>query len=548
MSNTQAAQADTVLSVRNLSIATVSAHPKVLVDAVSFDVRAGETLCIVGESGSGKSLTSFSIMGLLPPQALRVTSGEVLLAGQDLLRLTHRQILDFRASSMSMVFQEPMTALNPVQRVGDQIDEVLRIHCKELSGVERRAKVVRMLADVGLPDPEKLYAAFPHQLSGGQRQRIMIAMALILEPKLLIADEPTTALDVTTQRQILALIKDLQRLHGTAVIFVTHDFGVVADIADRILVMRQGVMVEQGDCKQILSDPADPYTRALIASVPSMFPPDRDAETNEPLMRVRSLCKVYGKKPLLGTARLVPALNDINLEIRRNEVIGVVGESGSGKSTLARCMIGLVEASSGEITLGGQVLARSCRERPLRDKKRIQIVFQDPYRSLNPRLKIGDSLTEGLRNIGVRPQQALQKVTDVLAIVGLDASVLSRYPHQFSGGQRQRLCLARAIVMEPEILIADEAVSALDVLVQEQVLDLLLDIKKKTGVAIVFITHDLRVAAQISDRVVVMRQGCIIESGAPSEVISAPGQQYTRELIASAPGMHWDFKNFRAYA
>jgi len=545
---TGTATEEVVLSVKDLVITTSGHEPRSLVNGVSFDVFAGETLCIVGESGSGKSLTSFSIMGLLPPDTLRVASGSISMMGTELRNVSQGELRSLRASSMSMVFQEPMTALNPVMRVGEQIAEVIATHQPDQSKGQRRDRVVKMLNDVGLPDPERLYTAYPHELSGGQRQRIMIAMALILEPRLLIADEPTTALDVTTQKQILSLIKDLQRSKGTSVIFVTHDFGVVADIADRILVMKRGDMVEMGSRDQILSHPSNAYTRALIASVPSVHPPTREEIKSDTILRIKNLNKLYGKRSVFGHSRQVKALTDVNLTIKRDEIVGVVGESGSGKSTLARCVIGLVESSSGEIELDGKALATSCKNRSLHEKRRIQIVFQDPYRSLNPRITIGESLTEGLCNTGVSVSQARQKVIDVLSIVGLEKEVLDRYPHQFSGGQRQRLCLARAIVMEPDVLIADESVSALDVLVQEQVLALLLDIKRKTGVAILFITHDLRVAAQISDQIVVMQRGRVVEAGPPVDVISHPSQAYTRELIRSAPGVHWDFTNFCAYS
>ncbi|HEY0919659.1 dipeptide ABC transporter ATP-binding protein [Devosia sp.] len=543
-----AGQPDVVLSVEDLVITTTGPSPRRLVDRLSFELAAGETLCIVGESGSGKSLTSFAIMGLLPPDALKVHSGRIVLDGRNLLELSQAELRKLRAVRMSMVFQEPMTSLNPVQRVGDQIAEVIHLHEPGCSKAESRARVLRMLADVGLPDPPRIHASYPHELSGGQRQRIMIAMALILEPRLLIADEPTTALDVTTQKQILSLIKELQRARGTSVIFVTHDFGVVAEIADRILVMRRGELIEIGSRDAILSRPANDYTRALIASVPSIHPPARAPHTGETLLSVRALSKRYELGGFLSKRRQVHALKEVSLDIARDEIVGIVGESGSGKSTLARSIIGLIEPSEGEIRLGGQSLAGRCARRGIADKRRIQIVFQDPFRSLNPRARIGESLTEGLRNAGVDPAEARQRVVRMLSLVGLEAEVLERYPHQFSGGQRQRLCLARAIVMEPDILIADESVSALDVLVQEQVLDLLMDIKRRTGVAIVFITHDLRVAAQISDRIVVMQHGRIVEMGEPAAVITHPQQDYTRELIGSAPGLHWDFKNFRAYA
>lgn len=536
-----------LLSVRDLSVETVSRHdPKPILQSVSFDVYPAETLCIVGESGSGKSVTAFSIMGLLPPDALQRTGGSIQLQGRDLASCRYGEILALRATTMSMVFQEPMTALNPVQRIGHQLDEVIRIH-RNLNAAERKEMVMKMLTEVDLPDPPRMYQSYPHELSGGQRQRIVIAMALILEPVLLIADEPTTALDVTTQKQILHLIKQLQRVHGTSVIFITHDFGVVAEIADRILVMRHGVTIENGTRDQILADPADPYTRELVSSVPGIQPPPPKPAKSSPILSIRNVSKTYGRKPLIGKARLVKALNNINLDVHRDEVVGIVGESGSGKSTLARCLIGLVHGWTGEMHLGDHRLQDRSRDRPYDIKKRIQIVFQDPYRSLNPRRRIAASLMEGLVNYGMDDAQARQKVTDVLNIVGLDESVLNRYPHQFSGGQRQRLCLARAIVMEPEILIADEAVSALDVTVQGQVLELLADIKRRTQVAILFITHDLRVAAQISDKIIVMQHGRIVEQGTPHEVLSTPREAYTRELISSAPGANWDFKNFRAF-
>ncbi len=545
--NSTTNNADVVLSVRDLCVETVSkSDPKPILKSVSFDVYASETLCIVGESGSGKSVTAFAIMGLLPPDALRITGGTISLNNKNLADSSYGEILALRATTMSMVFQEPMTALNPVQRVGEQIDEVIRIH-RNMPAAQRKQMVLKMLGEVDLPDPPRIYESYPHELSGGQRQRIVIAIALILEPKLLIADEPTTALDVTTQKQILYLMKQLQKLHGTSVIFITHDFGVVAEIADRILVMRNGVKVEEGTRTQILRAPVDAYTKELISSVPSIHPPEAKHAKREPVLAVRNLSKTYGRKPLFGKARGVAALSDINLDVHKDEVVGIVGESGSGKSTLARCVIGLAAGWEGDILLGSRPLEPHSRDRPQDIKKRIQIVFQDPYRSLNPRRRIAASLMEGLVNFGMPAKQALEKVADVLSIVGLDASVLDRYPHQFSGGQRQRLCLARAIVMEPEILIADEAVSALDVTVQGQVLELLADIKRRTQVAILFITHDLRVAAQISDKIIVMQKGRIVEQGTPQEVISAPREAYTKELINSAPGSNWDFKHFREF-
>lgn len=538
---------DVVLSVSDLCVETTSlTDPRPILQSVSFDVRSSETLCIVGESGSGKSVTALSIMGLLPPDSLRRTAGTISLNGKDLSDSGRGEILALRATTMSMVFQEPMTALDPVQRIGKQLDEVVRTH-RKLPPEKRQEMVMEMLEEVDLPDPPRVYAAYPHELSGGQRQRIVIAMALILGPKLLIADEPTTALDVTTQKQILYLMSQLQKVHGTSIVFITHDFGVVADIADRILVMRHGVMVENGRREQILSAPQEAYTRELIASVPGLHPPESKPQKQELVLAVSNLSKTYGRKPLWGLGHQVAALKDVSLDLHRDEIVGIVGESGSGKSTLARCVIGLVDGWTGEVRLSGNLLEKAAKSRPHSDKKQIQIVFQDPYRSLNPRRRVAASLMEGLLNFGMAQSEALEKITKVLDVVGLDKSVLGRYPHQFSGGQRQRLCLARAIVMEPEVLIADEAVSALDVTVQDQVLKLLAEIKSRTKIAILFITHDLRVAAQISDKIIVMQHGRIVEQGSPKDVISAPREAYTKELINSAPGTNWDFKNFRAF-
>ncbi|MER1968427.1 ABC transporter ATP-binding protein [Castellaniella sp. GW247-6E4] len=538
-----------VLSVRDLNVETVSASdPRAILQSVSFDVHESETLCIVGESGSGKSVTVFSIMGLLPPDSLRLTSGTILLNGRDLASVPYTDILALRATTMSMVFQEPMTALNPIQRIGDQLDEVIRIH-RRIPAAQRREIIIRMLTEVDFPDPVGMCRRYPHELSGGQRQRVVIAMALILEPKVLIADEPTTALDVTTQKQILYLMKRLQKVHGTSVIFITHDFGVVAEIADRILVMHHGVAVERGDRRQILSNPVQAYTRELVSSVPGIRPPARKAPKTEVALSIEGVSMSYGRKPVFGfgKGRMVSALKDISLDIKRDEIVGVVGESGSGKSTLARCVVGLIHGWTGSIRLGDRSLEDASRKRPRDIRRRIQIVFQDPNRSLNPRRRVAASLMEGLVNFGMPVREARAKIAKVLGVVGLEEDVLDRYPHQFSGGQRQRLCLARAIVMEPEILIADEATSALDVTVQSQVLELLAEIKQRTRIAILFITHDLRVATKISDRIVVLQNGRIIEQGAPQDIIPRPCEDYTRELIQSAPGRDWDFKNFRPF-
>ncbi|MCX8118710.1 MAG: ABC transporter ATP-binding protein [Desulfobacterota bacterium] len=533
-----------VLIVDDLSVAVVGASTvHRVVENVSFDVRSGETLCVVGESGSGKSVTALSIMGLLPKGALE-PHGAIYVDGEDVLAASQRRLRELRATRMAMVFQEPMTALNPVQPVGNQIDEVLRVHTR-LSKKERRERVLEMLDAVHLPDVRHLYEAYPHQLSGGQRQRIVIAMALILNPKLLIADEPTTALDVTTQKQILSLIRELQEKHQTAVMFITHDFGVVAEIADRIVVMNRGRVVETGRKEEILSSPRQPYTRILISSVPSLIPKSRQKPTGGTVLRVRGLSKIFAERRFLAARRTVVAAREVDLTIQRGEIVGVVGESGSGKSTVARCIVRLIEPTSGSIFIDSTDLAKLSWKKLRPFRKRIQIIFQDPYRSLNPRRQVGDSLVEGLLNFGTPRSQALAKVRELLRLVGMDPDCLQRFPHQFSGGERQRLCIARALTLDPDILVADEPVSSLDVSVQAQVLKLIEEIRERTGVAVLFITHDLRVAAQICDTIVVMQRGRLVEAGAAEEVLTSPREEYTRTLIEAAPGRHWDFQNFR---
>jgi peptide/nickel transport system ATP-binding protein len=442
---------------------------------------------------------------------------------------------------MAMIFQEPMTALNPVMKAGDQIAEMLEIH-SSLNARERRDRVIATMQDVNLPDPESLFHSYPHQLSGGQRQRVMIAMALALEPGLLIADEPTTALDVTTQAQILELIKSIQQRHGTGVMFITHDFGVVAEIADRVVVMQQGKVVEQGPAEQVLIRPEHPYTRMLIGSVPSLTPPERhEASHSEPGIETRGLNMVYGSAGWLGTGRVVHAAKDVDLVVYRGETLGVVGESGSGKSTVARCIVRLVDPTSGEMLISGHDIAELGQSSLRPYRRDIQIVFQDPYRSLNPRRTVGQSIIEGPMNFGIGREEALDRARELMRVVGLAPEVLERFPHQFSGGQRQRICIARALAMEPRVLIADEAVSALDVSVQAQVLDLLDDVRKRFDLAILFITHDLRVAAQICDRIMVMQNGVVVEEGRTSAVYSNPQNSYTKALLAAAPGRHMAF-------
>src|SRR5690242_1696486 len=516
-----------------------------VIDGVSLQVRERETLCLVGESGSGKSVTALSVMGLLQKGSLIPSGGSIKLVGEEILGASDRRLRELRATRMAMIFQEPMTALNPVVPVGRQIDEVLRTH----TGLDARTRYKRILAmmeHVRLPDVERIFASYPHRLSGGQRQRIMIAMALVLEPKLLIADEPTTALDVTTQKQILTLIRDLQRDHGTAVLFITHDMGVVAEIADRVAVMRYGRLVETGTLDTILRTPTMEYTRNLLSAVPSLVPRTARADSAEPIvLETSELGKVYRERSFFGGLREVAAAQDVTITLRKGRTLGIVGESGSGKSTVARCIVRLINPTSGGVRLAGNEISHLSRTLLQPHRKRIQIVFQDPYRSLNPRVTVGESIAEGPINYGVPRSDALARARELLELVDLPPDAISRYPHQFSGGQRQRIAIARALALDPDVLVADEAVSALDVSVQAQVLELLDEIQKRLGIALLFITHDLRVAAQICDDVAVMQHGRIVEQGPAAEVLTHPQQAYTRALLDAAPGRGWDFANFR---
>ncbi|HRD76197.1 MAG TPA: ABC transporter ATP-binding protein, partial [Hyphomicrobiaceae bacterium] len=525
-----------ILEVTGLSVSLPKGSDRrFAIEDASFSVGRGEIVCVVGESGSGKSVTAQAIMGLLPKGQLAITAGSIRLLGEETAQNSQAEYRALRGTRMAMVFQEPMTALNPVERVGDQIAEVLEIHTP-LSAGERRQRVLDIMRAVHLPDPEQMIDAYPHQLSGGQRQRIMIAAALILDPALLIADEPTTALDVTTQAQILKLVRELQERRGTGVLFITHDFGVVAEIADRVVVMQHGRIVEQGPRDDVLLRPREAYTRMLIASVPSLTPPAREPKTGDISLVTRALTKTYGAKGFFGGGRVVHAAADVNIEVRRGETLGIVGESGSGKSTVARCIARLIDPTSGELRVEGREIAR-VPESELRPYRRtIQIVFQDPYRSLNPRRTVGASIVEGPINFGQTPDAALQRARELMTLVGLRPDALDRYPHQFSGGQRQRICIARALAMEPKLLIADEAVSALDVSVQAQVLALLDDVRKRFDLAVLFITHDLRVAAQVCDRIAVMKSGRVVEHGATKDIFARPQHDYTKALFEAAPG------------
>jgi ABC-type microcin C transport system duplicated ATPase subunit YejF len=535
-----------VLDIQNLAVSLGrDAQAPRIIDGVSLQVARGETLCLVGESGSGKSVTSLTVMGLLQKDSLVPSAGSVKLVGEELLTASDRRLRQLRATTMAMIFQEPMTALNPVVPVGRQIDEVLRAHTG-LDARARKKRILEMMEQARLPEIERIFASYPHRLSGGQRQRIMIAMALVLEPKLLIADEPTTALDVTTQKQILTLIRDLQRDHGTAVLFITHDMGVVAEIADRVAVMRQGRLVETGALDTILRKPTMEYTRNLLCSVPSLVPRAPRPDSSEPVvLEANELGKVYRERSLFGKAREVAAATDVTLTLRKGRTLGIVGESGSGKSTVARCIVRLIDPTSGGIRLAGREISELSRRLLQPHRKRIQIIFQDPYRSLNPRISVGETIAEGPINYGMPRTQALEKARELLELVDLPPDAISRYPHQFSGGQRQRIAIARALALDPDVLVADEAVSALDVSVQAQVLELLDEIQNRLGIALLFITHDLRVAAQICDDVAVMQHGRVVEQGPAAQVLADPKVAYTRALLDAAPGRGWDFANFR---
>ena len=532
---TALSQTEPVLLVDDLQVALPSGADRPnAVEGISFSVFAGKTLCIVGESGSGKSVLATTMMGLLPRE-LRTTRGSVRLQGESLLDAGTARLRALRGQAMGMVFQEPMTALNPVMRCGAQIDELLRTH-KRWPAAQRRAEILRVLARVRLPDPERMMRSFPHQLSGGQRQRIVIAMAVILKPALLLCDEPTTALDVTTQKEVLGLIAELQAEEHMAVLFITHDMGVVAEIADDVMVMRDGRAVEVGTRASVLLRSQVAYTRMLLAAVPGSVPPPPRAEPTGPaILRSLALGKNYVARDWLGRARTTTALQGATLSLHAGQTIGVVGESGSGKSTLARCLIRLIEPSGGTIHWGDAEVALlpESRLRPLRS--RVQIVFQDPNRSLNPRRRVGDAIIEGAVNFGATTAEARALAEQLMDQVRLPRDGLQRYPAQFSGGQRQRLAIARALACRPHVLVADESVSALDVSVQAQILQLLRDIQAELGLGLLFITHDLRVAAQLCDRIIVMHQGRVVEEGPTGELYAQPKHEYTRRLLASAP-------------
>jgi microcin C transport system ATP-binding protein len=530
------ASLEKLLEVKELSVAFRHGDRDTLaVDRISFDVRRGETVALVGESGSGKSVTALSVMKLLPYPAARHPSGSIHFRGQDLLPMDERRIREIRGNDISIIFQEPMTSLNPLHTIEKQIGEILLLHAG-ISGGAARARIVELLGQVGIPNPAARLQAYPHQLSGGQRQRVMIAMALANEPDLLIADEPTTALDVTVQAQILELLKDLQTRLGMAMLFITHDLGIVRKIAERVCVMKEGKIVEQGSIEQVFNAPAHPYTRALLGALPK--PDPAPIMPNAPVIMETNDLKVWFpiKRGLLRrVVGHIKAVDGVSVAVRKGETLGVVGESGSGKTTLGLAILRLVSSQGPIVFLGKPIAGLSFKEmRPFRHD--IQIVFQDPYGSLSPRMSVSDVIEEGLwvHHPKLSKAEREQRVIRALNDVGLDPDTRFRYPHEFSGGQRQRIAVARAIVLEPTFVVLDEPTSALDMLIQAQIVELLRALQRRLDLTYLFISHDLRVVAALASRLVVMQHGKVVEEGPAAELFARPTSDYTRALFAAA--------------
>ena len=525
-----------LLSVRDLSVVFGHGTGKVLaVDGVSFDIRKGETLALVGESGSGKSATALSVMRLLPYPSAWHPSGVVEFKGRDLMQLRESEIRQVRGKDITIVFQEPMTSLNPLHTIGKQIGEILLLH-GGLAGRAARARIVELLSQVGIRDPESRLQSFPHQLSGGQRQRVMIAMALANEPDLLIADEPTTALDVTVQAQILKLLKDLQARLGMAILFITHDLGIVRKVADRVCVMKQGKIVEHGAVEQVFASPQHPYTRELIAAEPKVNPaplsPHGDIMIRTDDLKVWFPIKRGFLRKVVGH---IKAVDGVSIEVRRGETLGVVGESGSGKTTLGLAILRLISSLGPIVFLGHELQGLKFKQmRPFR--RDMQIVFQDPYGSLSPRMSMADIIEEGLPVHQPQLSRAEREERAVRAMieVGLDPQTRFRYPHEFSGGQRQRIAVARAVVLEPTFVVLDEPTSALDMLIQAQIVDLLRDLQKRKNLTYMFISHDLKVVAALASKLIVMRNGKVVEEGAAADIFASPKSPYTRALFSAA--------------
>jgi peptide/nickel transport system ATP-binding protein len=557
-----------LLNISNLSIDFITEEGITnAVKNIALTVNKGEIFAIVGESGSGKTVTSLSILQLLQSPPARYTSGEILFSGDgkmqtNLLTASQDHLRDIRGNQISMIFQEPMTSLNPVHTVGSQVMEAIMLHQK-VNRVEAKKRTIALFEGVNLPEPASIINRYPHQLSGGQKQRVMIAMAMSCKPALLIADEPTTALDVTVQRTILELIKDLRHQYGMGVIYITHDLSLVAEIADRVVVMYKGEIVESGITENIFNNPTHPYTKALLACRAVLYPKgvrlpvvsdfmgekdtvEKPTSPLKPLMGDENILTVDHlsvhfptRKNLFGkTLQHFKAVDDVSFTVSRGETVGLVGESGCGKTTLGRTLLRLLEPTSGRILFKGKDIAHIPKEEMRRLRKNIQIIFQDPYGSLNPRMTIGNAIHEPMKIHGalLNNKQRKEKVIDLLEKVNLRPEHFNRYPHEFSGGQRQRICIARALGLNPEFIICDESVSALDVSVQAQVLNLLNDLKAEFGFTSIFISHDLSVVRYVSDRIIVMHKGRIVESGPAEEVYHHPKEEYTRKLIEAIPG------------
>ena len=525
-----------ILKINDLSITLPkNADRKFAVENVNLEVHKGEILCVVGESGSGKSVMTSAILNEVPG-SLHITSGTIEFDNQDILKLPQKELNDLRGARISMIYQEPMAALNPSIRVGKQVDEVFALHRPEITANDRKAETLKLLEQMKLPTPERIYSSYAHQVSGGQCQRIVIAMALACNPDILIADEPTTALDVTTQAEILRLISDLKEIYNNTIIFITHDFGVVADIADRIVVMCQGKIIEEGQKEDILMTPKEPYTQLLVDAMPLLETtrtPDQ-SRTDEPSVEVKKLHKIYKTR-----SGQVHALNDASFVLRNGETLGVVGESGSGKSTLAKTLIRLEEPTSGSVNIRQENFLSLSGGDLISSRQKIQMIFQDPFGSLNPSQTVGFMLMRSLELRGKDPIEAKAQSLELLQQVGLGEQAFNRKPRNFSGGQRQRIGIARALSMGPDVVVADECVSALDLSVQKQVLLLLNDLQSTYKMAIIFITHDLRVAAQVSDYITVMEKGMMVEFGTADDVFNRPKHDYTKKLLDAAPGKDW---------
>ena len=525
-----------LLSVRDLSVAFGQGPREVLaVDRVSFEIAKGETVALVGESGSGKSVTALSVMKLLPYPAAHHPSGSIVFKGREMLSMPENEIRQVRGNDIAIIFQEPMTSLNPLHTIEKQIGEILLLH-QSMTGAKARARILELLTHVGIPDPQGRLGSYPHQLSGGQRQRVMIAMALANEPDLLIADEPTTALDVTVQAQILKLLKDTQTRLGMSMLFITHDLGIVRKLADKVCVMQQGKIVEQGEVERVFTAPEHPYTGALLAAEPKPDPapprPDAPIVVSTKDLKVWFPIKRGVLRKVVGH---IKAVDGVSVEVRKGETLGVVGESGSGKTTLGLAILRLISSDGQVVFMGHSIQGLKFKQmRPFR--RDMQIVFQDPYGSLSPRMSVSDIIEEGLwvHHPQLSTDESERRVVAALTDVGLDPETRFRYPHEFSGGQRQRIALARALALEPTFIVLDEPTSALDMLIQAQMVDLLRDLQKKRDLTYMFISHDLRVVAALASRLLVLRNGKMVEEGAAADLFKNPKSDYTRALFAAA--------------